>query len=211
MERRRQRASRVKAATARPDPSSGADVPLRPQDLRGAVQKPACTFEEPTRTILISTLRHNIFQAGCEWGVLPSVKVTPWVLVARFDCLLRYGGPMVSFFLGGYQAIAYKWSETLRQYLILETLRSLRESGQGSRPASPPTSRSWRSVARGPPCSAFRGTRSRAHRVTRTRPSSTSLRSARAGARRRRVIALSSGSLSSLGVTGLSPARRDSG
>ncbi|BGP45761.1 hypothetical protein JCM10450v2_001591 [Rhodotorula kratochvilovae] len=77
------------------------------QDLVDVLQLRRCSFPEPERSVSLSDLRNSLFRAGCEYGLLPAFVVTPWVTVGKLH--------------------RAAW-RALHQYLILNTLRTLRES-----------------------------------------------------------------------------------
>ncbi|GAA5922440.1 hypothetical protein JCM3775_005730 [Rhodotorula graminis] len=97
-------------------------------DLLRELQDPECRIPEPSRTLILSDLRGNMFRAACDEGLVDKFEVTPWVLVGRmYRELWRNNG--VKF--GSNKGMAQLVGPTLNQYLLLETLRDRRSSAKG--------------------------------------------------------------------------------
>ncbi|GAA6049828.1 hypothetical protein JCM3770_004204 [Rhodotorula araucariae] len=101
------------------------------EELLDSLKSPECSIVEPTRTLILADLRGNLFRAGCDYGILPDLVVTPWVAAGRLYRTVWRRGPSSAGFADPKVAVALVWSKTIRQYLVFCTLRYLRESGKG--------------------------------------------------------------------------------
>ncbi|GAA5843886.1 hypothetical protein JCM9279_000176 [Rhodotorula babjevae] len=97
-------------------------------DLLRELQDPECRISEPSRTLILSDLRGNLFRAGCDMGLLDSFEVTPWVLVGRLYRDL-WRNSRVTY--PSNKMMAQSVGPSLHQYMILETLRDQRGSAKG--------------------------------------------------------------------------------
>ncbi|BGP37673.1 Ankyrin repeat and MYND domain-containing protein 2 [Rhodotorula kratochvilovae] len=98
------------------------------QDLVDVLQLRRCSIPEPERSVILSDLRNSLFRAGCEYGLLPAFVVTPWVTVGKLHRAAWRWGPHLPAGRDGLRTMTRVWSNALHQYLILNTLRTLRES-----------------------------------------------------------------------------------